>query len=443
MIKLNYDLLNKIKNKNILVAVSGGVDSIVLLDILFNLIEELNINIEVAHFNHLTRNGKSTEDQIFVKNIARKYGIVFHTESYSMEIFSKENKISEEEAGRQLRQKFFEKIISQKNNKKEWLVALAHNRDDQVETILMRIIRGTGIDGLEGMKIYENNIIRPLLNYSKSEIIDYSNENNLEFKQDYTNFENLYTRNSIRNELIPFIKQKYNVKFDDAIISLSYISKNQNNFVKKKLEEERKNIILNYSQNHTSFNKNILKKYSEFEIIEILRNEIDRISNNYNFIKTHYKEILKIINSEKGVNFSVNNLIFYNSFDEFVVRNIIDDEIIVNTEMNVQFGRYKFGKYFLTITPYKLEKNSVSLNLGERIIIRKRKNGDKLFLNNTTRKLKDFLIDKKVDKYEREILPVLEYNDEIFLVSNIYNKKNGYIRQASLKFELDGGEKNE
>ena len=208
--------LNLIRNKKVLASISGGVDSMVMLDILNKNKDKFNYELEVFHFNHLTRDGKSDEDSNFVKEICYSLDLPCYIYKGSMKEYSKKHKISEEESGRILRKKAVSEILSTK--KDSWILATAHNLDDQVETILMRIIRGTGIDGLIGMQMLENNIFRPLLNFTKDEIFKYQEKNSIDYVQDESNFKNEYTRNSIRNELIPLIKKRYNEKLDLSLI---------------------------------------------------------------------------------------------------------------------------------------------------------------------------------------------------------------------------------
>src|SRR5574344_1161354 len=140
MLNISEEILKKIQYKNVLVALSGGVDSVVMFELLNSYKNEYKFNIEIAHFNHITRNGQSDIDEKFVRKIASENDIIFHVEKKSMDIYSKDNNISAEDAGRILRHNFFNEIINSKVDKEDWFLALAHNLDDQVETILMRII---------------------------------------------------------------------------------------------------------------------------------------------------------------------------------------------------------------------------------------------------------------------------------------------------------------
>lgn len=400
-----YDIL---KNKKVLAAISGGVDSMCLLHDLVKLKDILNIDIEVAHFDHLTRDGESTKDMEFVENFSKKHNLIFYSKAYSMYEYKDKHDVSIEEAGRILRMNLFESIISDNS---DYILVFAHNLDDNVETIFMRIIRGTGLSGLEGIKEYERKeryeILRPLIDISKDDILDYSSKNDIKYRQDYTNYENIYTRNKIRNELIPLIKREYNGNIYESISKLSSFSILNNIFVEKEIDNIV-NQIARKENNCVIMDSKKLNNYNNYEKTLIIRNAIDRIHNNYNFTNSHYDEILKIIKSEKGVDLTINGVVFYNSFNNFIIKKIIkndlENDIIVKKD-----DKIKVNDYLINIKNNNCE-----------IIIRRRKNGDRIKLKKSTKKVKDFLIDKKIDKYERDYIPIIEIDKEIKFIGNLY-----------------------
>lgn len=408
--------LNLIRNKKVLASISGGVDSMVMLDILNKNKDKFNYELEVFHFNHLTRDGKSDEDSNFVKSICASLDLSCHIYRDSMIKYAKENKVSEEDAGRILRKKAISSILGTKID--SWILATAHNLDDQVETILMRIIRGTGIDGLIGMEVFEDNIFRPLLNFTKSEIFKYQEKNCIDYVQDESNFKNEYTRNSIRNELIPLIKKRYNEKFDLSLIKLSQLAREDKKYIDENILKLNENIIIESTKNKFVYKKNTLRKLSKFEIVEILRQNISKINkSNYQFEKSHYDEILKILYSEKSVDITLNGIIFYNSFDNFIIRKKLLNEL----KNPIKFAEKKCE---LRLNGYWIRVNLDLVNLEKNdIIIRSRKNGDRLSINGKSIKIKDFFIEQKIDKYERSLVPIIEVNQEIICVGDIYKSK--------------------
>ena len=179
---------------------------------------------------------------------------------------AKEQKIGTEEAGRKLRYSFFEEIKNETNSNK---IAIAHNLNDKVETILMNIIRGTGTNGLTGIEPIRNNLyIRPLIEIERKEIEKYCEENKLEPKIDKTNFENIYTRNKVRNLLIPYIKKEFNPNIVDAIDKLSKISTEEQNYLNKLVNNIYSNLLL-----EENINKEANKSYNIDELIRNINKE--------------------------------------------------------------------------------------------------------------------------------------------------------------------------
>lgn len=202
------------KGERVALGLSGGPDSICLLEILFSLKEEIGFTLEALHVNHMIRGVEADEDELFLKEYCQEKGVPLTSVKLDVSALSKENDKTEEEMGRDLRILELKKLGADK-------IALAHNKNDQAETILMRIIRGTGVSGLCGMEIKrEDGVIRPLLRTPRAEIEEFVAENNLPARQDKTNFEAEYTRNKIRLELLPKLLE-FNPNIVDALDRLS------------------------------------------------------------------------------------------------------------------------------------------------------------------------------------------------------------------------------
>ena len=192
-IKINF---SKTKGKKLLVCVSGGIDSMVLL----HLLENLNYNLSVAHCNFKLRGSESDNDSVFVENYCISKKIKFFKKEFQTNI----PKHSVQMSARKLRYEWFYEIIE--SNKLDYIVT-AHHIDDSLETFLINTFRSTGIDGLTGISSFNNKIIRPLLIFSKSDIINYSKLNNINLREDSSNKKNDYLRNKLRNQVIPLIKE--------------------------------------------------------------------------------------------------------------------------------------------------------------------------------------------------------------------------------------------
>ena len=232
-----------IENNDVLiVGVSGGPDSVFLLHALFSLkpiIEkEKNIHyaLHVAHINHMIRE-EAAQDANLARILAEKYGATFHLLEADVLSEAKRLKIGTEECGRNIRYEFFEQVKQTVNATK---VAVAHNAGDNAETIILNFIRGAGINGLSGIDTKFNGIIRPILNISKKDIIEYLNENKIEYAIDKTNLENDYTRNKVRNDLIHKIEEEYNPNIINALNRMAIINKLDLEIIKEAVEEKYK-----------------------------------------------------------------------------------------------------------------------------------------------------------------------------------------------------------
>lgn len=189
-----------LKGKNLLIAISGGLDSIVLTHLLY----QLNYTFSLAHCNFKLRGLDSDKDENFVKNEAQKMNIPFFVTAFDTEKFSQENGISIQMAARDLRYNWFKELIQE--HRFDYLLT-AHHADDNLETFLINFTRGTGLDGLTGIPAINNNIIRPLLLFSRKEIELYAKENQLKWREDKSNLNTKYLRNKIRHDLVPILKE--------------------------------------------------------------------------------------------------------------------------------------------------------------------------------------------------------------------------------------------
>ncbi len=207
-----YQLLQQ--DDRVLVAVSGGADSVCLLHLLIRMAEEKNFKLHVAHLNHGLR-VQAGEDASFVQRLCAAWGVPCTVRQENVAAYANIHGISEELAGRRLRYAFFCHLKEQLGFDK---IATAHHQNDNAETILMHFLRGGGIGGLSGISYERDHIIRPLLDVSRAEVEQYCADNQLTYVTDETNFEAVYTRNKIRLELIPRIQKEYNPNFIETIV---------------------------------------------------------------------------------------------------------------------------------------------------------------------------------------------------------------------------------
>lgn len=239
-----HSLLNN--GESVLLAVSGGSDSVCMLDVFIKLSKTRGFVIEVAHINHSLRDSDSDADQEFVRKICNENSILLHDKIFNVKEFALTNGLGIEEAARIIRYGYFSEITKERNIK----VAVAHHQQDQVETVLHNLIRGCGIDGLSGIKYQNENIIRPMLDCSKSEIMNYLGQNQISYCHDYTNDELCADRNKIRIDLVPYIDKLFSRNITQSILKTIDLCKTDTEFI-----EERSKQISNELIKYDSYNQ--------------------------------------------------------------------------------------------------------------------------------------------------------------------------------------------
>ena len=205
----------------IIIGVSGGPDSVCLLHFLSEIQSELDLDLIIAHVNYGLRGRESDQDEIFVRKLAEKYGAPF---KYLQPKPAATKSTNLEANLRDIRYEFFRDLQTKEKADK---IAVAHNRDDQAETILMFFLRGSGLKGLSGMDYQQGNIIRPLLDCSRADILAYLKENKLDYREDKTNQDTTLTRNKIRHELIPYLEKEYNPNIKETLVQASRITRGE------------------------------------------------------------------------------------------------------------------------------------------------------------------------------------------------------------------------
>lgn len=289
---------------NIVVGVSGGPDSMTLLNVLCSLKENLQIHLFVAHINHQIRK-EAKQDEEYVKDFCAAHQIPFFVLEKDVMQLAKEQKIGTEEAGRKVRYDFFEEICKKVNASK---IATAHTANDQAETILMNLMRGSGTNGLKGIQVKRGKYIRPLLEITRQEIEQYCQKQQLNPRIDQTNQENVYTRNRIRNELIPYIEKNFNPSIVTSLNRLSEIVKEQEEYMEKVVEKAYLEIMLEQNGEKIVLD---LKKFTSLEIVikkRILLYTITKLFGTSQGIeRIHIEDMLKLCENNIGNKYLIPN----------------------------------------------------------------------------------------------------------------------------------------
>ena len=413
---------NLIENDDIIVVgFSGGPDSVFLVEMLKKLQHFFNFKIYLVHINHLLRGEDADSDENFSFEYAKKNNLEIFIKRIPVKEIAKEVGKTLEEVGREERYKFFSEIYEKVGATK---IATAHNKDDQIETFLFRLIRGTSLQGLEGIRIKNNNIIRPISEIHKKDILEYLNKNEIQYKIDKTNFENEFTRNSIRLDLIPFIEERYNIKFKDKIFSLieEIRENNQNNSLSLGNYTDSKNrIILEKIKFLSDFDKkNLFSLFLNQKNIEFNRNKIDEINS---LIKSNGTKKIDLDKTYRIVK-DYTHLYVEDKKEDCVINNNVIQLKIPSEQI---FDNFKIRINIVENLDIPKKKNQYLLDAlyNDIIEVRYRKEGDRIFLDeNHSKKVKEVFIDQKIPKDIRDRFPIFLYNNKIFW---IYNVKKAYI----------------
>lgn len=312
-----YNLIEQ-KDK-IVVGVSGGPDSMCLLQILHRatlksqgFLSTSNSNlpkspmkpgtdgdfgIVVAHVNHQLRQEADEEEQ-YVREFCEKNGIEFFSKRIDVENLAHTNKIGTEEAGRKVRYEFFEEVLKKTKATK---IAVAHNKNDKIETIFLHMLRGSGIEGLQGIAPKRGKIIRPLIECEREEIEQYCKENKLEPRIDQSNFENVYHRNKVRNIVVPYIQKEFNPNIIQTINRLSELVEAENQYMEEQTRKAYQEILLKETKQEVIVD---LKKFNLLE--NVIKSRVIRyiIKGLFGWVasieKIHIEDIIKLCGNNIG-----------------------------------------------------------------------------------------------------------------------------------------------
>jgi len=416
----------------IVIGLSGGPDSMCLLHVLMSLKNEYNLTIICAHINHGLRI-ESENEKIFVEEFCKKNNVIF--EYLKIDNY-KNNKFSEDEARRK-RYKFFDDIVKKYNAN---YLMTAHHGDDLIESILMRIVRGSTLSGFIGIpKISVNSvykIVRPLLYSTKDEILKYLEDNNVLYCIDKTNESEKYTRNRFRKHMLPFLKQEDNqvhLKFLKYSEELEEYSKYINRLIEVKIKDiyvENK-IVINKLKQEDKF---LQEKIIEYIIKDIQKREI------FNINSRGLKNILELIekNENKEINLA-DNFIARRSYNYLIIEknNLLEDYIYEFKDKLNLLNKYTFEK----LSNSNLKNNNVirlnSKDIELPLYIRCKKDGDKIKVKNLngTKKLKDIFIDSKIDLKKRGTYPILvDSKDRVIWVPGI--KKSIFDKEINENYDI-------
>lgn len=439
-------------NSRILLAVSGGVDSVTMLDIMANLSIKNGYKLFIVHFNHQLRGVSSDRDEEHARYLAAKYNIPFHCTKGNVKEYAENNSLSIEQAARILRYRFIEQTA---RTLKVSYIATAHTYDDSAETFLFNLMRGSGITGLSGIpwtRTLSKNIllVRPVIRCRKSHLIEFAKERNLKWFEDESNAMLNFTRNKIRHKLIKLLEDEYNPAIVDILNRTSFLLKGADKFISDFVIQNLKTVVTDKADNRFSLRIKLLQTHSEFIQGEIIQaavksqfhiqplslSIIDRITALFELPSGSIADI----NKNYYVVKDRNRLIFSRR-----------KPALNQTLMIEKTGEYEFNGYKLTLNEvkksqvkFKNDRNTEFFDYDKvpmLLYIRNWKPGDTfrpLGMEGSV-KLSDFFINEKVSIIEKARIPILASRSDLVWVCGLRISDNYKIDDSTkryLKIEL-------
>jgi tRNA(Ile)-lysidine synthase len=399
------------KGDKILVSLSGGPDSVFLLHFLKKYQKRLAVSLYAFHLNHLLRGKDASLDEDFCKQLCSSLNIPLFSVRKNVKQFAHKKKISIEEAGRVLRYSELSKLLKKISFN---AIATAHNCDDNTETVLLNLIKGTGLKGISGIPVKRDNIIRPILVLPKQEILKYLDLKKNKFRIDSSNFEIDLERNFIRHILLPLIRSKLNPSVDNAIFNSSQNFRSLYSYLLNSTNEVFKDICIRGSALNIPLNK--LLKLNDDLLTFSLKELVER-----NFSESlMFKDIISLkslISKQTGRRINLSSgLTAYKERNELIIKQNKDSGLLEKKNIKINIGEEKtFDNFTVSIkyadvaaiSPGK-EKTREFISadniVGSKFVIRNWKNGDKFFPIGMKgkKKISDFLNELKIESHKKK-----------------------------------------
>lgn len=419
---------------HIVVGLSGGPDSVCLFDLLMSLREELNLTLHAVHVNHKLRPGAAEDDQAYVEELCSKNKVACSIFTVDCKEMASELGLTSEEAGRKARYEAFGKaaseILERGITKEKIAIAVAHNANDQCETILFRLMRGTGTDGLAGIpyKRFDERgfaVIRPILDFKRSEIEEYCRQRGLRPRIDHTNEENLYARNRIRNMLIPFLQDNFNENVIDTVNRLGRIAASDREYLKEQAVLMYNSVIEKEEADCQILNGKTLSELHQSIRFRVYTHSLNKIGLNQNLTYAQGEAVDAVLTSDSPSTMC-------DLSEGYIARKEYDKLVFEKKDRALNLKGWNIR--VLTCEEYVeyKDKNRDKVygafqGVSEtELMIRTRKQGDRIALKNGSKKLQDFFVDQKVPKHYRDKLLVLAKGSEVLWVlpSEVFSQEN-------------------
>ncbi len=407
----------------LLIAFSGGPDSVFALHFLSKYARKYKIEISAIHFNHGLRGKEANRDELFSKQFCEKYNFTISVRKLDVKNYSKQNKVSIEEAARNLR---YESLTSVAKGLKCNKIVTAHNQSDNTETVLLNILSGTGISGFSGIPVTRGNIIRPFLSLTKKEIVEYLDKNNIQYITDSSNLKSDYKRNYLRNKIVPLLKQKINPSLDEGVFRSSKILESALPLLEKH-QRNKLRMFVEFDKNRILIKITFFQSGDEAIQGELLKNLI-RKNFSVEFKYSDFSKLTKLSKLQKGRSVQLSsNLIAVRESDSILIHFKESDSenksyIKVGEIVKINNKSIAIEKSDREAIKFNSKGNIEFLDAGKLkgiFILRRWKNGDKfipLGMSNY-KKVSDFLTDLKLPSSDKKNqLVLINRNNIVWIV---------------------------
>ncbi|HYQ86503.1 MAG TPA: tRNA lysidine(34) synthetase TilS [Bacteroidota bacterium] len=408
------------RGEKIILAVSGGLDSMVMLDALDNIKRESQLTLSVAHFNHQLRGIEADRDEALLRSVALARGLECYVERANTRAVAEAQKLSVEECGRNLRYAFFDRLRSSLGYQK---IATAHHADDNAETILFNLFRGAGVHGLSGIPVRRNDqsIIRPLLFATRKQIGEYAADRKLSYREDASNADRQYTRNFLRHDVIPLIRQNINPNLIRTLSRTAELFDQLEDYLKEQVGKVMPGLLVAGSEGSVILDLTAFRVQPVFLQEHVLLHaarEFTAREIDFGTVKT----MLRVAGGETGTSCSIaKDAVFYRNRDQLIfLRNnrLTPFQHRIELKRIYQFDRFGFGSAASAQALLSTDPNIEFVDadtLAPECLLRNWKEGD-WFIPlgmQEKKKLSDFFIDEKIPLFQKTAIPILVSNGEI------------------------------
>ena len=454
------------KGDAVVVCVSGGVDSVVLLHVLTGLAEEYRLSIMAVHLNHSLRGKESDRDEAFVRRLAKKMGVRFVSKKVHVRSLAKGGE-SLQDAARDARLRFFEETAGRYKAQR---IATGHNMDDQAETMIMRLLKGAGLAGLGGIPPKRGKYIRPLIDIGRGEIEEYAAAEGLKFVQDSSNRSTKYLRNRIRLELMPML-ESYNPRFKCDMARLARILARDEDYLRCRADGSYKRIRVRQGKNIIAMDLKKLKGLHDAVKARVFFMALEELlGSSKGFYSYHVVDFLELLRSD-APNASIDlphNLTVYKEYDRITVERSQksevrsqkrDEGILFEQELKTNGKTAVIADRGIRIADFKtkiINRNSAFRiphsaiqgvahfdydKLKFPLMVRNFRPGDRFvpFGMQGHKKLKDLFIEKKIARRKRGLIPIIVSGNDIIWVAGIRQAEHGKVEadtKRMLKIEM-------